>query len=433
MATLLDVPRQSTPPAPTSPRHPSNDGRLRWPAQLAVAAVGVGLTLMVLEGSWWWAIVRVLIVGVVVSLVMRQIESGSRRSSGLAVAIVGLIGAAAGAAMTVSYSGGGWGVRVIGGLLALTGGLAAFLIGTVQAVRTVSGWWRVLAVAVAVLVAYTVAFPVTMSVYATNVGRPALGPDTPADHGFSYVDASFVTSDAVTLSGWYIPSRTGAAVVVLHGASSTRSAVLDEAVVLARHGYGVLLYDARGMGRSGGRAMDFGWYGDRDLAAAVGYLEHRPDVDATRIAALGESMGGEEAIGAMAGDPRVRAVVAEGATNRVLGDWDWLSDSYGLRGYLQRGVFWLTYTLTDALTAAHPPLTLRAAVARAAPRPVLLIAAGNEADEANADRDIQQASPNTVQLWIVPGANHIGGLSTAPTEWEQRVTAFLDQTLTRNP
>ena len=47
-----------------------------------------------------------------------------------------------------------------------------------------------------------------------------------------------------------------------------RSAVLDQAAVLARHGYGVLLYDARGMGRSGGRAMNFGWYGDRDLAAA---------------------------------------------------------------------------------------------------------------------------------------------------------------------
>jgi len=91
----------------------------------------------------------------------------------------------------------------------------------------------------------------------------------------------------VTLSGWYVPSRNRAAVVLLHGASSTRSNVLDHALVLAGRGYGVLLYDARGHGRSGGRAMELGWYGDRDIAAAVDYLEKRNDVDPPRIAALG--------------------------------------------------------------------------------------------------------------------------------------------------
>jgi pimeloyl-ACP methyl ester carboxylesterase len=34
-------------------------------------------------------------------------------------------------------------------------------------------------------------------------------------------------------------------------------------IVLAEHGYGVLLFDARGHGLSEGTAMDFGWYGDR--------------------------------------------------------------------------------------------------------------------------------------------------------------------------
>ena len=72
----------------------------------------------------------------------------------------------------------------------------------------------------------------------------------------------------MALSGWYVPSRNGAAVVLLHGAGSTRSAVLPHAVVLADDGFGVLLYDARGHGRSQGRAMDFGWYGDLGVAAA---------------------------------------------------------------------------------------------------------------------------------------------------------------------
>ena len=64
--------------------------------------------------------------------------------------------------------------------------------------------------------------------------------------------------------------------MLLHGSGSTRSAVLDQAAVLAEGGYGVLLFDARGHGESGGRAMDFGWYGDADIAGALDYLAGAP-------------------------------------------------------------------------------------------------------------------------------------------------------------
>jgi predicted alpha/beta hydrolase len=68
------------------------------------------------------------------------------------------------------------------------------------------------------------------------------------------------------------------------------------AAVLARHGYGALLTDTRGHGRSGGHAMDFGWWGGRDIAAAVSFLSRQPSVRAGQIAVLGESMGGEQAL-----------------------------------------------------------------------------------------------------------------------------------------
>ena len=122
-----------------------------------------------------------------------------------------------------------------------------------------------------------------------------------------------MTADGVRLSAWHVPSANGAAVVLRHGATSTRSNTLDEMVVLARHGYGVLATDARGHGRSGGVAMDWGWFGDLDSAATVTYLSRRPDVDAHRIAVAGLSLGGEEALGAAAADPRIRAVIAEGS------------------------------------------------------------------------------------------------------------------------
>src|SRR3954454_9686943 len=260
---------------------------------------------------------------------------------------------------------------------------------------------------------------------ATNVPAGRLGTVTPADRGLRYEDASFVTRDGATLSGWYLPSRNGAALVLAHGSGSTRSALLGQATVLARHGYGILLYDARGHGRSAGRAMDFGWFGDADLSAAVSYLLARPDVHDGRVAVVGLSMGGEEAIGAAAADQRIRAVVAEGATGRTATDRDWLSEQFGARGWIQERIDQLTYAIADRLTDARPPISLRAAAEAAAPRPVLLIAAGTRPDEARSGLQIQHASPATVQVWVVPGTCHTGGLSAQPDPWLGRVTAFL--------
>jgi len=267
------------------------------------------------------------------------------------------------------------------------------------------------------------------AVAATTVPRTSVGSVSPADFGLAYGEVQFQTADGVMLSAWYVPSSNRAALVLLHGAGSTRSNVVEHAAVLARHGYGVLLPDARGHGRSAGRAMDFGWYGDQDIAAAVSYLQTRSDVDHERIAAVGLSMGGEEAIGAMATDTRIRAVVAEGATNRVTGDRAWLPDAHGWRGTIQEGIDWLTYQTADLLTSADQPIVLRDAVASAAPRPVLLITGGALADEGNAARYIQSGSAGTVDLWIVPGTGHTAALSTQTDQWEHRVTEFLDAAL----
>jgi len=140
-------------------------------------------------------------------------------------------------------------------------------------------------------------------------------------------------------------------------------------------------------------------------------------------------MGGEEALGAIAADRRVRAVVAEGATSRVAADNGWLDDEHGWRGRFQQGVDEITEMITDQLTAASPPIALRSAAVAASPRPVLLIAAGGVPDEIAADRWIASASPSNVSVWVAPGASHTGALRARPAEWEARVIAFLDRAL----
>ena len=83
--------------------------------------------------------------------------------------------------------------------------------------------------------------------------------------------------------------------------------------MLARHGYGVLLFDRRGEGESEGDPNVFGWDGERDINAAVAFLQRRPDVDPDRIGGIGLSVGGEMMIEAAAESDDLKAVVSEGA------------------------------------------------------------------------------------------------------------------------
>jgi uncharacterized protein len=100
--------------------------------------------------------------------------------------------------------------------------------------------------------------------------------------------------------------------------------------------------------------MDFGWWGDRDITAAVAYLARQPGVRPGKIAVLGLSMGGEQAIAALGADPRIRAVVAEGVTGLQLADHGWLP--HGIDGALTRGQEWVMYTAAALLSAAPRPV-----------------------------------------------------------------------------
>jgi pimeloyl-ACP methyl ester carboxylesterase len=395
----------------------------------AVLVEAVALTaLMVGGGSAGGAVVRVLIVVAGTGLLLIGLARGRAAWRALTAVVAGSVGVVSGAGIGAGHLA----KSVLStttwlGLVVLAVGLLLLGAGAVLSVRALHRWWRLLALPTGFLLFQFVLLPLGMAVYATNVPPTTLGTATPARYGLSYQDVVLRASDGVQLSAWYLPSTNRAAVVVLHGAGSTRTDVLDQAVVLARHGYGVLLPDARGHGRSGGHAMDFGWYGNRDIDAAVTYLASRPDIDPTRIGALGESMGGEQALTAAAADTRISAVVAEGVTARVPGDGAWLPhDAVGL---ISRGELAVTYGASRMLSGAPRPIPLRDAVAGTAGRPVLIIA-GGAAGEITAARFYRAAAPASVQVWEVPDSGHTRALATHPDEWAARVTALFDGALT---
>ena len=176
------------------------------------------------------------------------------------------------------------------------------------------------------------------------------------------------------------------------------------------------------------------WAGQRcsgPTAAGVSFLARQPGVHPGKIAALGESMGGEQSLAAMGADPRIRAVVAEGATGMQLADHGWLP--HGINGTLQRGMEWVQYTAAGLLSGAPRPISIPDAIRAAAPRPVLIIAGAAKPDEPVAARWFQAASPATVHVWVVPHAGHTQGLATAPRAWATHVISFLNAALHPKP
>ncbi len=398
-----------------------------------VAAEGAALAVLAgLDGSPVWRVVRVLVVIAVAAVGVWATHRAGRAGRGAAALVAGIVSTVAGAGVASAHlAKAGLDAAAVVAAVVLVTGVVLLVWGAAVLIRAVPGWWRLLPVPAAMALLWFVLFPLTVAVYATNLPPGPLGSATPATYGLSYQNVAFRTADGVRLSGWYIPPHNGAAVAVLPGSGSTRTAVLSQAAVLARHGYGTLLLDTRGHGRSGGHAMDFGWWGDRDIAAAVSFLARQPAVHAGKIAVVGESMGGEQALAAIGADPRIRAVVAEGATGQQLADKGWLP--HGIDGTLQRGMEWVQYTAAGLISGAPRPMSIPHAIQAAAPRPVLIIAGQANADELIAARWFQAASPATVHLWVVPHAGHTQGLATAPRAWEAHVISFLHTALAPAP
>ena len=207
------------------------------------------------------------------------------------------------------------------GLLSLLSGLVLIAVGGLTLWRSRRRddrlWWRygrrALFAFGAAVVATVVLFPLAISYVVTHASRATV---PAADLGAPFEDVEFTTDDGLRLRGWYIRSRNGAAVIAFPGRASSQK----RAKLLARHGYGVLLFDRRGEGESEGDPNLFGWEGERDVHAAVRFLQGRPDVDPDRIGGIGLSVGGEMMIAAAAESTALKAIVSEGASGRSVRD-----------------------------------------------------------------------------------------------------------------
>jgi uncharacterized protein len=317
------------------------------------------------------------------------------------------------------------------GLLCIPAGLTLLGLGAVTLWRTrrVEGnrAWRyarrVLLAAGGVVVTYAVVIAIGLGYVTTHVGRAVVPPD---QLGVAHENVSFTTSDGLNLEGWYIPSKNGAAVISFPG----RKGPQKQARLLARHGYGVLLFDRRGEGRSDGEPNSWGWGGEKDIKAAVAFLQRRPDVEPGRIGGIGLSVGGEMMLDAASDTKSLAAVVSEGAGARVFSE-EMDFDMTGLEKATNAAPAWIKQASIAVFANQSPPTNLKDLVPKIAPRALLLIAAPNSGHGEDLNRGYHAAAGEPKTLWEIPESGHVGGLEARPAEYERRVVRFFDQALLR--
>jgi hypothetical protein len=269
-----------------------------------------------------------------------------------------------------------------------------------------------------VIVAYVLVAPVAMGILATHRPRASV---EPADLGRAYEEVTLWTNDGLNLAAWYVPSRNGAAVI----SYPTRQGKLPQARMLVHHGYGVLLLDARGYDGSEGDPNLFGWEGAKDIDAAVAWLQRRPDVERRRIGGIGFSVGGEVMLQAAASNTGLRAVVSEGAGARSVRE-DLLR---GPRGWLALPEAAVQTVTVAVMSGTAPPPSLTDLVPRIAPRSTFLIYAGRGAGGEELQPHYYEAAGQPKAMWTIPEADHTGGLTARPDEYERQVIGFFERTL----
>jgi alpha-beta hydrolase superfamily lysophospholipase len=247
--------------------------------------------------------------------------------------------------------------------------------------------------------------------------------------GSTKEDFSVRATDGVELSGWKIraasPNRDW--VLLYHGVGDNRSGTLAYADFLLRHGYSVVMMDARAHGSSGGDMATYGWKERYDTVAVADKLCSTETV--RRLYALGVSMGGALALQSAAVEPRIAGVVAEDPfanLREISYDYAGLRFSPLLGKTLFRPAS-IAGMSAMAKAGGFNPDDVSPEKAVAERRfPILLICGTRDHTIPcrHAER-IYKAASGPKELWIVQGAEHASALGAEPVEYEERVIRFF--------
>lgn len=244
-------------------------------------------------------------------------------------------------------------------------------------------------------------------------------------------DLAITAADGVVLRGWKVRAEhaNGDWVLLMHGRSQNRLSMLGYADFLLASGYSVVMMDARAHGESGGTIATYGHVERYDVRAIVDALTNSEHPD--QIFALGESMGAAVALQSAGIDPRIEAVVAEGAFSNL---HEVMFDYAGLRLSTFLGK---TFFRPAAMMAVHESehqlgfhfddVSPEESVSERK-FPVMLISGLSDHNVPKRHAEaIYRAATGPKELWLVPKARHQKAMQTAPQEFQTRVLRFFSR------
>ena len=300
---------------------------------------------------------------------------------------------------------------------------------------------RLSAVLVAVWLIACVGIGILAAEWALHPGRNALGPRAEelagavaARNHAELTEVSVTAEDGATLRAWSIRpvQGNGDAVILLHGQTDNRAGMLGNADLLLRHGYAVLLPDARAHGASGG---ELATYGVKEAGDVRRWFDWVKQAEAPRcIDGMGESMGAGQLLASLRTTPGFCAVVAESsfasfreASYARLGEkldaGAWTGRTL-LRPAVEAGLLYAHLKYGVDLEQASPENVVAASSV-----PVLLIHGRKDTNlpPRHSERIVARSSSRIppVALWEPAEAGHCGAAGAEPAEFERRVVGWF--------
>ncbi len=252
--------------------------------------------------------------------------------------------------------------------------------------------------------------------------------EIPKDLPFEVQEVTFAGGDGLTMAGWFVPPQNGATIILLHSYGGNRATMLWHARVLVKAGYGVLMYDERASGESGGTQRSYGWQDPADVGGALAYLKRRPEVKPGRIGIAGCSIGGQIALQGAAYYPEIGAVWADGPSLVRAADSpppdNWATGIFLVSGYI------LDWMSEQQLGVKAPPPMIEI-IGRIAPRPIMLVGGGTPlsyvgSEARRLERYAAYAGENA-GVWVIPEAHHCDGPTQRPEEYSARLVGFFSK------
>ena len=158
----------------------------------------------------------------------------------------------------------------------------------------------------------------------------------------------FASSDGTRLNGWYGAPKAGQPTILFcHGNGGNIGDRWSEIETFRKAGYGFLMFDYRGYGKSAGMPDEQGLY--RDTEAAIQYLVNDQHTPVTQQIAAGESLGGAVVIDA-ATRHAFRAVVVHSTFTSIPNVAVYLRDSGQMAWLSFLPIHWVMAQRFDSLS-----------------------------------------------------------------------------------